>query len=185
MPIRSSAANISPAPPIAWSATPRRAAQDYAGGLAIPLPFGTLYSPNITADKDTGIGSYSDQDFLDALRRGKRRDGAHLYPAMPYTSYTYMTDADGLAIKAYLFSLPAVHATAPDNTFAFPFNQRWLMAFWTTLFNAEPASRPIPIAARNGTEAPISPKHSPIAANATRRETSLSPWTTAKSSPAR
>jgi mono/diheme cytochrome c family protein len=110
---------------------------DYAGGLAISLPFGTLYTTNITPDKDTGIGDYSDRDFLDALRRGRRRDGTHLYPAMPYTSYTYMTDADGLAIKAYLFSLPAVHATAPDNTFAFPFNQRWLMVFWSTLFNAD------------------------------------------------
>jgi mono/diheme cytochrome c family protein len=69
--------------------------------------------------------------------RNKRRDGTRLYPAMPYTSYTYMTDADGLAIKAYLFSLPAVRATAPDNTFAFPFNQRWLMVFWSTLFNAD------------------------------------------------
>src|SRR6202167_2648385 len=109
---------------------------DFAGGLAFPLPFGTLYSTNITPDKDTGIGSYSDQDFLDALRRGKRRDGVRLYPAMPYTSYTYMTDADGLAIKAYLFSLPAVRATAPDNTLTFPFNQRWAMVFWSTLFNA-------------------------------------------------
>jgi mono/diheme cytochrome c family protein len=109
----------------------------YAGGLAFPLPFGTLFSTNITPDKDTGIGSYSDQDFLDALRRGKRRDGARLYPAMPYTSYTYMTDADGLAIKAYLFSLPAVHATVPDNTLKFPFNQRWSMVFWSTLFNAD------------------------------------------------
>ena len=110
---------------------------DFAGGLAIPLSFGTLYSPNITPDKDTGVGSYSDQEFLDALRRGKRRDGAHLYPAMPFTSYTYITDADGLAIKAYLFSLPAVHATAPDNTFSFPYNQRWAMIFWSALFNAD------------------------------------------------
>jgi mono/diheme cytochrome c family protein len=116
----------------------------YAGGLAIPLPFGTLYSTNITPDKATGIGSYSDQEFLDALRRGKRRDGAHLYPAMPFTSYTYITDADGLAIKSYLFSLPAVHQTAPDNTFAFPFNQRWLMVFWTTLFNANARFAPNP-----------------------------------------
>ena len=110
---------------------------DYAGGLAIPLPFGTLYTTNITPDKDTGIGNYSNQHFLDALRRGKRRDGARLYPAMPYTSYTYMTDTDALAIKAYLFSLPAVRATALDNTLAFPFNQRWLMVFWSTLFNAD------------------------------------------------
>ncbi len=107
MPTRSNAANISPAPPIAWSATPRPAAKQYAGGLAFPLPFGTLYSTNITADKDTGIGDYSDADFLNAVQRGIRKDGARLYPAMPYPSYTYMTDADALAIKAYLFSLPA------------------------------------------------------------------------------
>ena len=79
---------------------------EYAGGLAIPLPFGTLYSTNITPDKATGIGDYSDQDFLNALQRGIRRDGTRLYPAMPYPSYSYMTDADALAIKAYLFSLP-------------------------------------------------------------------------------
>src|SRR5260370_25777275 len=68
--------------------------KEYAGGLGIRLPFGTLYSTNITPDKDTGIGNYSDQDFLNALHRGVRRDGARLYPAMPYTSYTYITDAD-------------------------------------------------------------------------------------------
>ena len=56
----------------------------FAGGLAFPLPFGTLYSTNITPDKDTGIGDYSDQDFLNAVQRGIRRDGARLYPAMPY-----------------------------------------------------------------------------------------------------
>ena len=109
----------------------------YAGGLAIPLPFGTIYSPNITPDRETGIGSYSDQDFLKAVQRGIRRDGARLYPAMPYTSYTYMTDADALAIKAYLFSLPAVHADNRANSFTFPFNQRWTMIFWSSLFNAD------------------------------------------------
>ena len=84
--------------------------QAFAGGLAIPLPFGTLYSTNITPDKATGIGDYTDQDFLNAVQRGIRRDGTRLYPAMPYPSYTYMTDADALAIKAYLFSLAPVHA---------------------------------------------------------------------------
>ncbi len=116
--------------------TAPRGAQ-YAGGLAIPLPFGTIYSPNITPDKDTGIGDYSDQDFLNAVQRGIRRDGARLYPAMPYTSYTYMTDADALAIKSYLFSLPAVHADDRANTFTFPFNQRWSMIFWSLAFNAD------------------------------------------------
>jgi len=108
--------------------------KDYAGGLGIRLPFGALYSTNITPDKETGIGSYSDQDFLNAVQRGIRRDGARLYPAMPFTSYTYMTDADALAIKAYLFSLPPVRVAAPANTLMFPFDQRWAMGFWSVLF---------------------------------------------------
>ena len=116
--------------------------KEYAGGLGFKLPFGTLYSTNITPDKETGIGNYSDQDFLNAVHRGVRRDGARLYPAMPYTSYTYITDADALAIKAYLFSLPPVRAEAPANTLAFPFNQRWAMAFWSELFNPDTRFEP-------------------------------------------
>jgi mono/diheme cytochrome c family protein len=111
--------------------------KEYAGGLAIRLPFGTLYSTNITPDKETGIGNYSDREFLDAVQRGIRRDGARLYPAMSYTSYSYMTDADALAIKAYLFSLPPVQTKAPENTLSFPFNQRWSMIFWSALFNPD------------------------------------------------
>ena len=111
--------------------------KDYAGGLGIRLPFGTLYSTNITPDKETGIGNYSDQEFLNAVQRGSRRDGARLYPAMPFTSYTYMTDADALAIKAYLFSLPPVRAVAPANTLMFPFDQRWAMGFWSVLFTRD------------------------------------------------
>ena len=114
----------------------------YAGGLGFRLPFGTLYSTNITPDKDTGIGNYSDQDFLNAVHRGIRRDGARLYPAMPFPSYTYMTDADALAIKAYLFSLPAVRAPAPENTLTFPFNQRWAMSFWSAVFNPDTRFEP-------------------------------------------
>jgi mono/diheme cytochrome c family protein len=111
--------------------------KDLAGGLGFKLPFGTLYSTNITPDKETGIGSYSDADFLNAVHRGIRRDGARLYPAMPYVSYTYMTDDDALAIKAYLFSLPSVQAPAPANTLSFPFDQRWAMMFWSALFNPD------------------------------------------------
>jgi mono/diheme cytochrome c family protein len=107
----------------------------YAGGLAFPLPFGTLYSTNITADKDTGIGDYSDQDFLNAVQRGIRKDGARLYPAMPYTSYTFMTDADVLAIKTYLLSLPAVPRQNQRDTLQFPFNQRWSMILWSWTSN--------------------------------------------------
>ncbi len=111
--------------------------RSYAGGLAFPLPFGVLYSTNITANKETGIGSYSDQEFLDAVRRGVRKDGARLYPAMPFTSYTYLTDADALAIKAYLFSLPGVHEANRTNTLTFPFDQRWSMSFWSLAFNPD------------------------------------------------
>jgi mono/diheme cytochrome c family protein len=114
----------------------------YAGGLGFKLPFGTLYSTNITPDKETGIGNYSDQDFLNAVHRGIREDGARLYPAMPFTSYTYMTDADALAIKAYLFSLPPVHSPDPENTLKFPFNQRWAMSFWSAVFNPDTRFEP-------------------------------------------
>ena len=109
--------------------------KQYAGGLAIPLPFGTLYSTNITPDKVVGIGNYSDADFLNAVQHGVRRDGTRLYPAMPYPSYTYMTDADALAIKAYLFSLAPVPSANRADTLEFPFNQRWLMSFWSFFFN--------------------------------------------------
>jgi mono/diheme cytochrome c family protein len=116
--------------------------KDYAGGLGFKLPFGTLYSTNITPDKETGIGNYSDQDFLNAVQRGIRHDGARLYPAMPFTSYTYMTDADALAIKAYLFSLAPVRAVDQPNTLRFPFNQRWGMALWSALFNPDTRFEP-------------------------------------------
>ena len=112
--------------------------------LAFKLPFGALYSTNITPDKETGIGNYSDAQFLAALHRGVRSDGARLYPAMPFTSYTYMTDADALAIKAYLFSLAPVHAPARSDALSFPFNQRWLLGIWSWLFNADQRFQPNP-----------------------------------------
>jgi len=114
----------------------------FAGGLAFVLPFGTLYSTNITPDGDTGIGNYSDADFLRAVHKGVGRADRPLYPAMPYASYTYMSDADALAIKAYLFSLKPVHAVAPQNTLAFPFNQRRLMSLWSLLFNPDKRFEP-------------------------------------------
>jgi mono/diheme cytochrome c family protein len=113
------------------------AGKEYAGGFAFNLSFGTLYSTNITPDKETGIGNYSDAQFLTALRSGVRSDGARLYPAMPFTSYTHMSDADALAIKAYLFSLAPVHAPARNDTLSFPFSQRWLLGIWSGLFNPD------------------------------------------------
>ena len=108
----------------------------FAGGLAFKLPMiGTLYSTNLTPDAETGIGAWSDEDFVRALHEGVGRDGEHLYPAFPYTSYTLMTRGDALAIKAYLFSVKPIKNTPPPNDIGFPFNQRYLMWFWNVLFN--------------------------------------------------
>jgi mono/diheme cytochrome c family protein len=114
----------------------------FAGGRAFVLPFGTMYSTNITPDVETGIGSYSDGNFLDAVHKGIGRNNVKLYPAMPYASYTYMSDADALAIKAYLFTLKPLHAPAPVNTLAFPFNQRALMSLWSAFFNPDQRYEP-------------------------------------------
>ncbi len=109
----------------------------FAGGRAFVLPFGTVYSPNITPDKDTGIGDWTNAQFLRALHRGIDDEGARIYPVMPYTNYTLMSDADVLAIRAYLFSLKPVHAVVPDDALKFPYNQRWLMIGWSALFNPD------------------------------------------------
>jgi mono/diheme cytochrome c family protein len=116
--------------------------QRFAGGRAFVLPFGTLYSPNITPDRETGIGNWSDAAFLRAVHQGIANDDTRLYPAFPYASYTYLADNDVVAIKAYLFSLAPVRSVAPANTLTFPFNQRWLMAMWSWMFNPDQRFRP-------------------------------------------
>lgn len=118
--------------------------QPFAGGFAINLPFGTLYSTNITPDAQTGIGRYTDAQFIAAVKRGVRADGSRLYPAMPYTSYRYMTDQDVLAIKAYLTSLAPVAAPARRNTLGFPFDQRPLLAAWSGVFSRPETFQPVP-----------------------------------------
>lgn len=105
-----------------------------AGGLAMETPFGTLYSTNITPDKETGIGNWSFTAFDRAMRQGISRDGHHLYPAFPYTSFRKMTDADMQALYAYMMSQPAVKQPTPANAMRFPFNFRPLMAGWNALF---------------------------------------------------
>jgi mono/diheme cytochrome c family protein len=116
----------------------------FAGGVAFKLPFGTLYSTNITSDHETGIGQWSDDDFVRALHRGIAKNGGNLYPAFPYTSYTAMTRDDAVAIKAYLFSLPPVHAPDTPNQLPFPFNQRWTLTVWKWMFLDEHRFRPDP-----------------------------------------
>ncbi|HUN25484.1 MAG TPA: cytochrome c [Steroidobacteraceae bacterium] len=110
--------------------------QPFAGGREFDLgSMGKLYSPNITPDKETGIGSWSDDDFRAALQLGVGKGGVHLYPAFPYASFTLLTDEDVLAIKAYLFSLKPVHYSPPPDAMSFPYNQRFLMAYWSWLFD--------------------------------------------------
>lgn len=106
----------------------------FAGGVAFKLPVGTIYSTNITADPTYGIGAYTDEEFVRAVREGVRRDGQHLYPAFPYTSYTQLSRDDVLAIKAYLWTLPPVAQPNHPNEVRFPFNQRWAMTFWNAAF---------------------------------------------------
>jgi mono/diheme cytochrome c family protein len=112
-----------------------------AGGLPIKSPLGTIYSTNITPSKQYGIGNYSFQQFSDALRRGIRGDGAHLYPAMPYASYALLTDRDVNALYAYFTkAVPAVdQPPAKTTSLPFPYDLRFSMAFWNALFlNAKP-----------------------------------------------
>ncbi len=105
-----------------------------SGGLPFRTPFGTIYSTNITPDPLTGIGNWSEVDFLNSLRHGVRPDGDHLYPAFPYTAYTKASDDDILAMFAYLKSIKPVRITPPQNDLVFPFNYRPLMALWKLLY---------------------------------------------------
>ena len=106
----------------------------YAGGLPIETPFGTLVSPNITPDRETGIGAWTDDEFVNAMRDGTRRGGEHLYPAMPYTYYTKATREDVLAIRAYLETVDPVHNEVKVNQLPFPFDVRVSMVGWNELY---------------------------------------------------
>jgi len=92
-----------------------------AGGLSFATPFGTLYSTNITPDPETGIGNWSDWDFLNSMRHGVRPNGEHLYPAFPYTSFTKVPNEDVAAMFAYLRSIPPIKKDARTNELSFPF----------------------------------------------------------------
>jgi mono/diheme cytochrome c family protein len=118
--------------------------QPYAGGLALGTPFGTFYSPNITPDPETGIGRWTDAQFLLALREGLRPDGANYFPVFPYPSFTGITDDDALAIKAYLFSQPAVRQANRPHDVPFPASWRFLQTGWKLLFFTPGPFRPAP-----------------------------------------
>jgi mono/diheme cytochrome c family protein len=117
--------------------------KSFAGGRPFQTDFGTIYSPNITPDIKTGIGAWTDADFLTAVHEGRDKNGQHLYPAFPYAAYTYLTDQDVLAIKAYIFSVPPASNVAPANTLRFPYNQRGLMAIWALLYDPNKRFEPV------------------------------------------
>ena len=118
--------------------------QPLAGGRALATPFGTFYSPNITPDPDTGIGRWTDAQFLRALREGVRPDGTNYFPVFPYTSFTGITDSDAVAIKAYLFSVPPVRHDNRPHDVAFPFSWRVLQTGWKLLFFTPGPFQPAP-----------------------------------------
>ena len=108
--------------------------QPFAGGRAIETPFGNIVAPNITPDRETGIGAWSDEEFDNAIRRGIRHNGARLYPAMPYTAYTKMSRDDVVAIRTYLNTVTPVRNAVVANTLPFPFNIRTSMRVWNALY---------------------------------------------------
>ncbi|MCS3507785.1 mono/diheme cytochrome c family protein [Achromobacter sp. JUb104] len=111
-----------------------RGGKALAGGTPIPTPFGTVYGPNITPDEKTGIGTWTADDFWQALHNGKSKDGTLLYPAFPYTEYTRVTRADADALYAYLRSVPPVSQPNRPPDMAFPYDQRALLAAWRALY---------------------------------------------------
>ncbi|HEU4852846.1 MAG TPA: cytochrome c, partial [Telluria sp.] len=105
-----------------------------AGGRLIDTPFGRIYTSNITPDAVTGIGTWSADDFWRAIHNGKSKDGSFLYPAFPYPNYTKVTREDSDALYAYLRTVPAAPQQNRGHELRFPYNQRWLLAFWRRLY---------------------------------------------------
>lgn len=116
-------------------ATPGQADRlQLGGGLALASPFGIFKVPNVSSDAGTGIGAWTEQQFVSALLRGTGRKGEHLYPSFPYTSYQRMTLTDARDLFAYMKTLPAVAQPSQRHELSFPFNVRLLLGGWKSLF---------------------------------------------------
>jgi mono/diheme cytochrome c family protein len=111
-----------------------RGGAPYAGGRALETPFGRIVAPNITPDRETGIGAWSADDFWMALHNGKSRDGRLLYPAFPYTNTTKVTRDDADALFAFLRNLPAQRRASEGHSLRFPYNQQFMLAGWRLLY---------------------------------------------------
>lgn len=118
--------------------------QAFAGGRPLPTPYGVFYPPNITPDRATGIGGWTEADFYRALHDGVRPDGTLLYPAFPFPSFTHMTRADVGAIWAYLRTVPAVSRANTPNELQWPYSTRGLLRVWRWLYFTPGAHQPDP-----------------------------------------
>ena len=114
----------------------------FAGGTVLETPFGKIAAPNITSDRDAGLGTWTEADFRRAMRAGVSPGGKRLYPAMPYPAYALMNDADLAALWTYLKTVPPVHHAVEANLLPFPFNIRALMAGWNLLYLKPAGFRP-------------------------------------------
>jgi mono/diheme cytochrome c family protein len=125
--------------------------KNLAGGIVLATPFGKLVTPNVTPDKDTGIGAWSGEDFRQAMKLGIAPGGKLLYPAMPYPAYAHMPDGDVAALWVYLRTVKPVKNKVNVNQLRFPFNLRFLMRGWNILFfsPAPTANKPEKSAAWN------------------------------------
>jgi len=123
----------------------------FAGGLGLESPLGTIYSTNITPDKETGIGEYSLEDFDQAVRHGVAKDGHSLYPAMPFTSYANVSPADVKALYAYFMNgVQPVRQENRDTDISWPLSMRWPLGIWRSLFAPDVTTADAPPAADGG-----------------------------------
>ncbi len=116
------------------------------GGAALNTPFGPIHPPNISPDREDGIGAWSAAQFAHALYDGVGAQGQHLYPAFPYPSYRHMSVVDARNLWAFLRTLPPVKGRAPPPGFRFPFNIRRAVGIWKRLY-LSPLDPPEPVAA--------------------------------------
>ena len=121
-----------------------RDGHSYAGGRAIPTPFGTVFATNITPDTATGIGGWSLTAFKRAMREGIDREGRHLYPVLPYPHFIRATDSDIAALYAFLMTREPVSQKTPPAKVVFPANFRPLLAGWNALYLRRGAFRSDP-----------------------------------------
>ncbi len=128
----------------ACHADPTRSDSPFGGGRAVATPFGSVVAPNITPDRDTGIGNWTGQQFDDAVRHGRRPDGKRLYPAMPFPYFARMSAADVGAMWAYLATVKPVHHAVVADRLPFPFSVRASMIFWDWLYYRATEWHPTP-----------------------------------------